>query len=510
MTHSSPAAEQPFVQTTVARLGQFISQSGNIRDTFQLLWRRRMMILGLIVVAMGIAMVVVKQLVPMYTATTKVILEGRTAQIVNFREVVGDLRVNQFTFRGEVEVISSRALAQRVIDELKLDQQPFFNPALRSDRSWLNALNPLRWINEAYRSVFPPPPVEENPELVEQRKRNRLIDRFLGNLAVRTVTLSPVIQISYTTPDPALSAKIANTLADVYITSQMDAKFEATRKAAVWLNERLGDLRDKVRDTERAVADYRASHGLVAGGGSSLTEEKLSDLNSRYILAQSERAEVEARYEQVKRVLSSGGSLDATPDVLQSPVVQRLLEQEATLNRELAELSTRYGERHPKMIDARSQLDDLRRKIRAEVSKVASALKSELVVASTREKALGEAIGKAEGQAATEGTASVTLRELEREAEANRLIYENFLNRFKETSQRAAILRQRVHDADHRGDNVEHHLRRPGGLSGSRQWRRHLLFRDNPRRRRRQRFLHDPEYRDGYGPGAPFRDRDGL
>ena len=425
--------------TTVGHLGQFISDNGNIRDTLRLLWRRRVMILALITVVMSIAIISVNRIPPMYTGATKVILEGRSSRIVDFREVVGGLRMNRSTFRGEVEVIRSRKLAQRVIEELKLEEHPFFNPKLRPKKPFYESLNPMTWVKRGYRALFPPVHQEVDPEIQRQRAADRLVSRFLGKLSVRQVTLSPVIQISYTTPDPELSARIANAVAETYVVSQLEAKFEATRKAAVWLNERLEDLRTNVRDTERAVAAYRARHGIVSGRGANLTGEKLSELNSQYILSQSERAEVEARYRQVKRVLNSGGSADVTPDMQQSPLMQRLLEQETLLNRQLAELSSRYGERHPKLIDARSELTDLHRKIKSEVSKVASALKSELVVARSREKALHDALEKAEQQAASEGSASVTLRELEREAEANRLIYETFLSRFKETSQQQDI-----------------------------------------------------------------------
>jgi len=431
---ASSAAEVPG-----SRLGRLVAQTSNVRETLQILWRRRVLIFALVILTMVLALIMVQRMTPQYTATVQVMLETRTARVLNIRDVVDGLNLNRATFLGEVEVIRSRNLAKRVIKEQGLEKVGFFDPDAKREKPLSAYFNPIVWARDLYDSMFPVPVTEKSEEIRRREAQDRLVSKFISHMSVRLVSLSPVIEISYTTPDPILSAKIANAIADAYVTSQLEAKFDATRKATVWLNDRLEDLRVKVRDSERAVADYRTNHGLMESRGANLTEEKLSDLNSRYILAQSERAELEARFRQVKRMLDSNGGNISSSDVLQSPLVQRLLEQETQLNRKMAELSSRYGERHPKMIDARSERAELHSKIKDEVAKVAGTLKSELEVAQSREQALRDALDKAEGQAAVEGDASVRLRELEREAEANRLIYETFLSRFKETSQQQDI-----------------------------------------------------------------------
>ncbi len=417
-----------------SRLRQFIAQTSNVRETLRVLWRRRMLILSIVLLATVLAYLAVKRIDPQYTATAKVMIETRGSQIVNIKDVMEGLRPSRITFLGEVEVIRSRELAKRVIERLDLAASSHFNPELRKPDGDFS-LNPLVLARQLMRSILPVEARVESDEARDERVRNQIINSFLSRLSVRPVSLSPVIDISVTTPDPALSSKVANAVAEAYLASQLEAKFDATKRATVWLNERLEDLRIKVRDSERAAAEYRAEHGMVAGRSNDLTGERLSDLNARYILAQSERTEVEARYQAVQDVLARGGSVGTTADVLRSPQMQRLQEQESVLARKVAELSTRYRERHPKMIDAKSELEDVRAKLKAEVSKVGSALKSELDIVSARERSLRNAMRQAEGAAATQGTAAVTLRELEREAEANRLIYETFLSRFKETSQ---------------------------------------------------------------------------
>ncbi|MGB0712069.1 MAG: GumC family protein [Gammaproteobacteria bacterium] len=400
------------------------------------IWRRRSLILAVMVLITGITFAALQQITPLYTATAKVMLHGSDQNIVDIKQVVRSLHFDRYTQRGQIEVMKSRKMIQSLIDRMRLSENAYYNPQLRPE----SGFDPKRWVMDLIEPWLDRPSVGvEDPDEIAQREREALVDSVSSSLNVRAQTLSPVIEISFTTDHPRLSADLANNLADLYVYSQLETKFEATRKATVWLNERLSELRDQVRDSERAVEAYREKHGLVAGKELALTRENLSDLNSRYIVVQSERAEVQARYSQVRQVLKRGRGLDATADVLKSPVVQGLLEQESQLNRRIAELSSRYGERHPKMIDARSEREDLRRKLSSEVSKVASALGSELKVIQARERALRQALDDAKAQAATEGSAGVTLRELEREAEANRLIYENFLSRFKETREQESI-----------------------------------------------------------------------
>lgn len=424
------------------QVSHFVRQSGSSGAALSAIWRRRGLVLFIIALAVTIGFVTLNQITPLYTATAKVMLVSPGQNITDMKQVVRSMRFNRYTMRGEIEVIRSRKLIDKLIERHNLAESAYFNPALRKHQPLFDV---SAWIGQLKGLILGSPEVTTDDELAldsdsaEKRKRNALIDRVIGSLNVRSGTLSPVVEISFTTNNPRYSARLANALADLYVYNQLETKFEATRRATVWLNERLEDIKTQVRDSERAVQEYRSKHGLIAGKKLALTEENLSDLNSRYLIAQSERAEIQARYRQVQKVLKKGRGVETTADVLKSPVVQSLLDREASINRDIAELSNTYGERHPKMIDARSKLKDLERKLRNEVKKIASALKSELTVIQTREASLKRSLQQAKQKAATEGTASVALRELQREADANRLIYENFLSRFKETSQQESI-----------------------------------------------------------------------
>jgi capsular exopolysaccharide synthesis family protein len=255
------------------------------------------------------------------------------------------------------------------------------------------------------------------------------------------MTISPkgrsrVIVVEFTSENPSTAAEIANTHADLYIIEQLEVKFEATRRATAWLNERVAGLRDKVRETERAAETFRQKSGLLEGRGEgvTLTSQELSELTTQLILARTARAEAGARLQQVRELVSSASSVDSAAEVLESLLIQRLREQEAEVERKVAELSVEYGERHPTMINARAEVRDLRNKIQTEVNKIVKGLENEVGVMRVREATLRASLEDMKKRAAKANKASIQLRALEREATANRTLLETFLARFKETS----------------------------------------------------------------------------
>ena len=238
---------------------------------------------------------------------------------------------------------------------------------------------------------------------------------------------------------------MANTLAELYLVEQLEAKFEATKRATEWLNKRLTDLRAKMEASERAVEVYRNESGLVRGKDSTLITQQISELNTQLILARTKRAEADARLKQVESLLRSPGGADSAAEVLSSLLIQKLREQEAEIQRKAAELAQEYGDKHPRMINARAEIRDLQAKIEGEVKKIVQGLRNEVKVAAAREESLRSSLTELEQRGAALNEKGVELGTLQRDANANRALYEQFLARFKETSEQ-----KEIHQADAR------------------------------------------------------------
>lgn len=415
----------------------------SLSNIFHIFWLRRRLFLSVFILVFVIATIYIYQLVPRYTAEAKILVGTAKSQVVDVEEVLSGNLDHWGAIESEIEVLRSRELAKKVIEKLNLLNVEEFNPGLKeSSRGFLFYLNPMNWISDGAKKSIKEAMgiVQESAEPDVDEKQRHLMasatDIYLGKLKTKPIGNSKVIQVDFESLSPKLAAQIANTHAETYIISQLDAKFEATEKATSWLNERLADLRAKVENSEKAVEIYRNEHGLSrTTGGTGILAAQISEVNSQLIVAKAQRAEAEARYRQMNRLLKSGSrDIETASEVLSSALIQNLRAQESTLTRKVSEMSVEYGPKHPKMIRIQAEIKDMQDRIHLEINKIVSGLKNEVDVARTREYSLRASLKDLENQSGSGRKEEVQLRTLEREAAANKALFETFLNRFKETT----------------------------------------------------------------------------
>lgn len=396
--------------------------------------RRIWLVLGVAVVLFICAFLVLQTLTPRFTATTVVMIETRREQVVDIESVLSD--PNAGAVSAQAALIRSKSVVGRVIAELGLEDDPEFNPFLEKGVSESGGIIPS-WVTGGFggSKVLAP----EERVRVESEAVFRAV---LGGLEVRPNASAMSIEISFTSIDREKAARVANGVAEAYVLDQLEAKFEATRRANEWLNDRLSELRTKLDEAERAVEIFRTENNLLSANteGGTLNEQQLSELNSQLILARAERAAKQARYGRLQQVLKQGGSVDAIGEVLSSPVIGGLRQQQAELARSQAELSSRYGPRHPEILKVQAEQRDLGREISQEISRIAEGMRNEVDVAATRERSLEESLAGLTKRASGDNQAFVQLRALERDATATRTLYESFLNRFRQTSEQQGLL----------------------------------------------------------------------
>lgn len=410
----------------------------DLRDILRILRRRKLVIFVTFILSILIAGITVFQLKPVYTADATVMIDTRKTQVVDVEAVLSGISTDQSAVLAEVEILKSRALAQKVIKKLRLINDPEFNDALVPPGFFVtlnenNKFIPESWMNFLSGTVIEDLSVEEKA----QKNLRGAVINFQKNLSVAPIRRSPVIQIDFKSLSAKNAARIANTVAQEYLRDQLEAKYEATQRATQFLNDKLGELVTKLRVSEQAVDSYRRRKGLIEKKGSTLDSQQLSELNTKVIVAQADRAEAEARLKQVKSLVDKGSNFDTIAEVLSSPLIQNLREQETRVLRKASELSTEYGERHPKMINVRAEYRDLRLKIESEVRKIVKSLQNQVEVSRVREGSLRSSLRGIQRRVASQTRDEIKLRELERDAKANRAIYNTYLTRFNETSQQA-------------------------------------------------------------------------
>ena len=409
----------------------------DIRAIFLMLWRRKYVIFGITLIGLSLTIMILTFIKPQYTARSLVLVESDQKSNVpaELKLLIDNyVRFDSTLVMNEIELLRSRSMARKVIERLELLTDPEFNIAYR--RSLQEYAPELLNQKQSYKSfsVFKSELDSLPPEVVEHQI-NTVITRFLQNLSVRSIPGSYAIQIQYVSPDPAKAALIANTTADLYIEERLEEKFKASRKLTDWLDGRLQELRNQVRESEMAVAEYRAVNNLTEGIRTYVSTEQVSQLNGQLINAKASLAEAQARLSQIRSLSENDGDIETSGDVLKSSFIQQLRSDEAKLMQQYSDLSNRYGERHPAIVKLKDELAGVRSQIDSEMRKVSASIGNEVEVAEARVRALQEGLDDLKDVRDVENEKMIRLNELMREADSNRLIFDNFLQTYKRSDE---------------------------------------------------------------------------
>jgi succinoglycan biosynthesis transport protein ExoP len=264
-----------------------------------------------------------------------------------------------------------------------------------------------------------------------------VIDTVQRRLNVRPIEGSEVIALRFSSQDPTKAAAIANAFSDQYLAQQLENKRQTTARKGTWLDESVTELGKRVAVAEQAVEDFRRQSGIIESGGQTLTAQEISGLNSQLLLARSATAQAEARLAQVRTLVQSGADVITASEVLDSPLIQRLREQETELTRRRAEMASDLGPEHPRMAQLEAEAKDLQAKIGTEIEKIVRRLQNEVRIARAQEETLSGQLERLKTRTAENNEQQIQMRALEREAEANRNLLATLLARYTETGAQA-------------------------------------------------------------------------
>jgi len=360
---------------------------------------------------------------PTYTAQVKVLFGNPKAQFVQQQSVLAETPIDVAKLESQIQILKSSAIATSVIDQLKLADDPDFKNSgwslysvSQAIREWLGSRPPDRKVNS------PDPLVAE-------------FDRRLS--AVR-LGYSTVIEIGFSAGKAERAAEIANAIANAYINDQLNAKFDASRTATAWLQDRLRELGQQALTAERAVNAFKSQNNIVAVGGKLMDEEQVAELNSRMVAARAQTSEALARLNRFETVLAANstdsasiGSLDASgSDALSNPIINNLRQQYLENARREVEYSARLGKDHLAVVNLRTQMRGIRASILDEVRRLAETSRSDFEVYKQRQQEIEKQMALAVSQSRTTNSAELTMRELETGAKGYRSLHESFLQRY--------------------------------------------------------------------------------
>lgn len=416
-----PAAPEP-VPTAVAG---WQAPTVDLREMARILRRRWRAVVLPAAVLGGIALAYVATATTLYTANSTVLVDPRRANVVETNQsVLTNFGTDDATIESQTLLIQSLSILQRVVDKLKLTQDLEFMPKP-------GLLDPIR---NLFRSSSPVDGV--SPEDAARAYSIYLLQRRMKVTRQGTTFL---VDIAVSSESPQKAATIANAVADAYFEEQVRAKFDATRIAAKWLGGQIDALKNRVVTSEQAVADYRSANNLAVSQGVTVNDQQITDLNSKLIAARVQTAEARAKFDQVQQLAKTGGDAGGLNAAVSSEMVTKLRAQYADIAKNEADLTSKYGPRHPQVANVRAQLKDTQRLINEEIGRIVQGTAHDYDVAKSREASLQDSFDKLQGVSSTSGQAVVRLHELQREAEANRTLYESYLARSKETTAQESL-----------------------------------------------------------------------
>jgi succinoglycan biosynthesis transport protein ExoP len=371
--------------------------------------------------------------VPLYTASAKVLMDRDANQVVQQLSVIGGVMDDEASVLSQVELLQSETIGLAVVDKLDLSNDPQFMARQSSlfgsvVRFVKSVVNVSQWFSSG-----------KDDSVAVEAKRRAALGRVVGNVDVSRVGRTYVLEIKYTSPSPELAARVANTIASEYLVDKLNSKYDATRRASVWLQDRIDELRRKAMETDLAVQKFKSANGLVTAGNSLVSDQQLSELNSAMIVAQSDSAKAEAKLDGIQKVISAGQSDAIVTDALDSSVVNELRKKYLASSKLESEISSRLGAQHIQAVRLRKEMDEYRRLMFEELGRIAESYKSDLAIAKARETSLQNSVSLATGVSAVANETQVQLRELEREAETYKNLYQTFLQRYQQAVQQQSF-----------------------------------------------------------------------
>ncbi len=403
----------------------------DLRDYWVIIRKRERLIGACLLGAIVLTGLVVFNLTPLYTAKGTVLLEAQTAPLLETKtpDSVHEVSGDHDFYKTQYDILQSRSLAAKVITELDLPDLPLFggqprNPGLIA--GWWSAAHD--WLGKWF--AFSIKPGDDQNTL---GVAPGAIDAYLARLRIEPEYGTQLVKVAFSTPDPELSMRIVNAHIDAFIRRGMELKADTARNAEQFLQSKLAELKERVEKSEAALNAYRREHGVIAfsldeGGKGQMLEERLTDLNNSLAKVETDRIELEAQHDLIRR-----GEADSLPAVMQNSLIQSLKQQVAQLAAQYSAMSNQFNPGYYRPLDdLKAKLDQSRTQLVQEIDRAAKAVESDYGAASARQQMLEQEIANVKSQALALNDASLQDAVLVREVDASRNLYKSVLERVRE------------------------------------------------------------------------------
>ncbi len=402
----------------------------HLRDYLQVILRRKWIVITFFIAVVTTVTLGTFIMKPQYKSTVTIKIDKENPNILTFKDVYAVERPEEDYYQTQYKILKSRNLAKRVVRQMKLDSNPEF----------------ARQKNEVQVSSF----LKQDKLLKEDGIDSSLVDSFIGRIDVSPQQKSRLVNVSFTSYDPELSAKVTDSIAKSFIDLNIESKFEATQQAREWLEKQLEAMKAKVEQAEEKLNEYAAKNEIIfldkeskGNDSENIITKRLSELSTELTTATSDRIHKEALYNEIK-----SGDPDSSSLVMGNALIMTLKKDYASLESDYNQNLKVYKPDYPRMVKQKELIDQTKKRIDAETKKVVSSIKKDYEAALKRESYLKTAFEKQKKEALDLNTRSVQYQILKREADTNKELYNGLLQRLKETGISASLTSSNIQILD--------------------------------------------------------------
>jgi succinoglycan biosynthesis transport protein ExoP len=420
--------EQPVLRGHQSVYPYFVEQESPLLHYWRILRKRRWAVVATVVIIFALSVIFTLKTTRLYQATSKVAIFPETPNVLGFKDQENGSVDYQYDVALETQaaILRSDALAMKVIETMHLDQNPTFAGATSAQ-----AEDSIR-----VSSMQPDP-----------TRAAGLLGAFRGGLNVQLIPNSRLVHISYTHPDPRLATEIANALVRTFVEENFRTKYESVTQTSVWLSTELADLQMKVQTSEEKLVRYQKDHSILGvDEKQNIVTAKLDELNKELTTAQTDRIQKESNYNLAKA--GDPAAFTKTSREGTSSMLERLREKEAELSTQHAQATTQFGPGYPKVAELNNQLKQLRTEIAAEQTRIQNDIHNEYLAAVQRENLLTAAFEQQKREANQLNESAIEYSILKRDAESNRQLYQDLLQRLKEAGVSAGLRSSNIRVVD--------------------------------------------------------------
>ena len=413
-------------------------QEIHLKDYLRVILKRKWIIGTCTVIVLTLAVLSSMNKEPYYQASVRLSIQKQNASVVLFPNMAFPLYDPDY-YQTQYTILRSRPLAERVIKKLRLGESPEFKASPRRKFNFdipsmvfslLKKLNPARLFSTSSNAKGSIEPSNAKDNGISPA----LVNAFIGRLGVSPMKdTKMVVDLSFTGRYPKIIAQIANAVGEEYINMTMEAKIEAAQKMMRKLNEQLAQQKKKVEGSEIGLQKYKEKENIVSlEERQNIVVQRLSQLNALVTGVKTERIAIETRYKELKKLSNQPEMIESLPSILSNAMIQQLKTDYVALQRRYSEASKKFGAKHPKMLELRSQIGLMKQKIALEVKKNVTSLMTEYKVAQSKEATLTEALESQKKEALELNRKAIEYKILERDAESNRQMYNVLITKMKE------------------------------------------------------------------------------